>query len=135
MYAVHRPKAEVQASVDNAYSERMRRSTKAALLSGLIFPGIGHLVLKQYLRGSVLMLSALIASAIIVTAVFQRALTIVDRINSGEIPVDTGAIAEMVSNSTNGADSSIESISMIVLGACWLIGIIDSYRLGIAQEK
>ena len=113
----------------------MTRSTKAALLSGLVFPGIGHMVLKQYLRGSVLMISALTASSVIVTVVIQRALTIVDRINSGDIPVETGAIAEMVSNSTNGADSLIENISVIVLGACWLIGIIDSYRLGIAQEK
>ncbi len=113
----------------------MTRSTKVALLSGLIFPGIGHMVLKQYLRGSVLMISALIASSVIVTVVIQRALTVVDHINSGDIPVETGAIAEMVSNSTNGADSLIENISVIVLGACWLIGIIDSYRLGIAQEK
>ena len=59
-----------------AYSAHMKRSSKAALLSGLIFPGIGHMVLKQYLRGSVL----------------------------------------------------------IILGACWLIGIIDSYRLGIAKD-
>jgi hypothetical protein len=93
------------------------------------------MVLKKYLRGSALIISALIASSIIVTVVIQRALTIVDRINSGDIPVETGAIAEMVSNSTNGADSLIENISVIVLGACWLIGIIDSYRLGIAQEK
>ncbi len=113
----------------------MTRPTKAALLSGLVFPGIGHMVLKQYLRGSVLMISALFALSVIVTVVIQRALTIVDRINSGDIPVETGAIAEMVSNSTNGADSLIENISVIVLGACWLIGIIDSYRLGIAQEK
>ena len=113
----------------------MTRSTKAALLSGLVFPGIGHMVLKKYLRGSALIISALIASSIIVTVVIQRVLTIADRINSGDIPVETGAIAEMVSNSTNGADSLIENISVIVLGACWLIGIIDSYRLGIAQEK
>ena len=110
------------------------RSTKAALLSGLIFPGIGHMVLKQYLRGSVLMLSALVAFSVIVTRLFQRALTIVDRINSGDIPVETGAIAEMVSNSTSGADNLIQNILGIVLGACWLIGIIDSYRLGIAKE-
>ena len=113
----------------------MTRSTKSALLSGLVFPGIGHMVLKKYLRGSALIISALIASSIIVTIVIQRALTIVDRINSGDIPVETRAIAEMVSNSTNGVDSLIENISVIVLGACWLIGIIDSYRLGIAQEK
>ncbi len=113
----------------------MKRSSKAALLSGLIFPGIGHIVLKQYLRGSVLILFALVALSVIVTRIYQRALTIVDRINSGDIPVDTGAIAEMVSNSTSGADSFIENIAVIVLGACWLIGLIDSYRLGVAQEK
>ena len=113
----------------------MKRSSKAALLSGLVFPGIGHIVLKQYLRGSVLMLFALVALSAIVTTIYQRALTIVDRINSGDVPVDTGAIAEMVSNSPSGADSFIENIAVIVLGACWLIGIIDSYRLGVAQEK
>ena len=113
----------------------MKRSSKAALLSGLIFPGIGHMVLKKYLHGSVLMLATLAALSVIVTRVFQRALTIVDRINSGDIPVDTGAIAEMVSNSTSGAVSSIENIAVIFLGSCWLVGIIDSYRLGVAQEK
>jgi hypothetical protein len=113
----------------------MKISSKAALLSGLIFPGIGHMVLKQYLRGSVLMLSALVAFSVIVARVFQRALTIVDRINSGDIPVETGAIAELVSNSTSDAGSFIENTAVIVLGACWLIGIIDSYRLGVAQEK
>ncbi len=113
----------------------MTRSIKAALLSGLIFPGIGHMVLKQYLRGSILMFSALIALSVIVTVTIQRALTIVDSINSGEIPVDTGVIAELVSNSTSGADSSRVNISVIVLGVCWLIGIIDSYRLGISQDK
>jgi hypothetical protein len=113
----------------------MKRSSKAALLSGIIFPGIGHMFLKEYLRGSVLMVSALLALSIIVTRVFQQALTIVDRINSGEIPVESGAIAEMVSNSTSGADGFIENTALIVLGICWLIGIIDSYRLGGTQEK
>ncbi len=93
------------------------------------------MVLKKHLHGSVLMLAALAALSVIVTRVFQRALTIVDRINSGDITVETGAIAEMVSNSTSGADSLVESTAVIVLGACWLIGVIDSYRLGAAQEK
>ncbi len=73
--------------------------------------------------------------SVIVAELFRRAMTIVYRINSGDIPVETGAIAEIVSNSTNGADSPIVNISVIVLGACWLIGIIDSYRLGIVKEK
>ena len=81
------------------------------------------------------MLSALVALSVIVTRVIQRALTIIDRINSGDISLETDAIAEMVSNSTSGADSLVENTALIVLGACWLIGIIDSYRLGAAQEK
>ncbi len=113
----------------------MKRSTKVALLSGLIFPGIGHMVLKQYLRGSVLMLAALIAVSVIVTAAIKRALTVVERINSGEIPIETGTITDAIANSTSGPDSLIVNISVIVLGASWLIGIIDSYRLGIAQEN
>ncbi len=71
----------------------------------------------------------------IVTKAIKQALTIIDRINSGEIPVETGTITELVFNSTGGADSSILNIAALVLGACWLIGIIDSYRLGLIEEK
>ena len=81
------------------------------------------------------MLFALVALSVIVARIYQRALIIIDRINSGDIPVYTGAIAEMASNSTSGADSFTGNIAVTVLGACWLIGIIDSYRLGVAQEK
>jgi len=109
----------------------MKRATKAALLSGLIFPGIGHMVLKQYLRGSVLMLAALMALSVIVTAATKRALTVVDRIYSGEIPIETRAITDAIANSTSGADSQIVKFAVFVLAACWLIGIIDSYRRGI----
>lgn len=93
------------------------------------------MILKQYLRGSILMLSALIALSVIVTTAIRQVLAIVDRINNGEIPVDTGSIAELVSNFSSGSEGSILNIATFVIGACWLIGIIDSYRLGITREK
>jgi hypothetical protein len=107
---------------------------KASLLSGLVFPGIGHLVLKQYLRGSALIVVALIASSEILAVATRQALAIVDRINSGDIPVDSGALTDMLSSSSSGADSTLVSISWIALGACWLFGIVDSYRLGRTQD-
>ena len=113
----------------------MTKSTKAALLSGLIFPGIGHIVLKRYLRGSLVMLPALIAMSAITKIAFQRAQAIVDRVVSGEIPLDTGSISELVANSPNDSDSLISSISMFVFLVCWLIGIIDSYRIGNRLEE
>lgn len=113
----------------------MKKSVKATLLSGLVFPGIGHIVLRQYLRGSILILFALTASSVIVNVALERALTVVDRINSGEIPIDSETITELVSNSASGTDSLIVNISLIVLGTCWLVGIVDSYRIGIKQDK
>ena len=93
------------------------------------------MVLKQYLRGSILILFTLIALSVIVTGAIRRALSIVDSINAGEIPLESGAITELVSNSISSADNLIVDISLIVIGACWVVGIIDSYRLGIIQEK
>jgi hypothetical protein len=113
----------------------MTRSTKAALLSGLVFPGIGHFVLQQYVRGSILLLTALIAMSAIVRIIFQQAQAIVDRVVSGEIPLETAAISELVAGPSGDSDSFVSSIAMTVFLACWLFGIIDSYRVGIAMEK
>lgn len=113
----------------------MKRSTKAALFSGLVFPGLGHLILKQYLRGSILMLSALIPLSVIVAIAVNRALAVVERIENGEIALETGAITELASSSVSGTDSTIANIAFAVLFACWLFGIFDSYRLGKKQDQ
>ncbi len=113
----------------------MTKSTKAALLSGLIFPGIGHIVLKQYRRGSMLMLVALVAMSAIVKIAFQQAQAIVDRVVSGEASLDAGVISELLADSSNDADGLVSSISMVVFIACWLFGIIDSYRVGVALQE
>jgi len=113
----------------------MKISTKAALLSGLVFPGIGHLTLKRYLRGSSLILITLISLSVIVTVAVRRALSIVDGIGDGEIPIESGAILELASNSVSNMDGLLVNVSLMVAGACWVAGVVDSYRLGIAQEK
>lgn len=113
----------------------MTRSTKAVLLSGLVFPGIGHIWLKHYLRGSILLLLALVTASVIVKVVFARAQAIVDDLVSGDVPVDTVAIAELLSNTSHGSDSMAVTTSTIIFATCWLIGIVDSYRVGIALDK
>lgn len=120
---------------EKSYSAEMKKSSKAALLSGLIFPGIGHIFLREYFRGSALVVLSLAALSVVVTIAYQHALLIVDRIISGDVSVEAGAIARAVSNSTTAADSLVENAAVIVLVACWLAGIIDSYRLGAVQEK
>lgn len=113
----------------------MKKSSKAALISGLIFPGIGHLFLKQYFRGSVLAVLSLAALSVIVTTAYQHAQLVVDQILSGDVSMEADAIAQAVSDSTGAADSLVDNAALVVLVACWLAGIIDSYRLGAVQEK
>ena len=113
----------------------MTKSSKAALLSGLICPGLGHIFLRKYFRGAALVGLSLAALSVVVTTSYQHALLIADQIISGDVSMEAGAVAQAVSASTNAADSFIENVAAIVLVACWLAGIMDSYRLGIAQYK
>lgn len=111
----------------------MRKSTRAALLSGLVFPGIGQLYLKRRWRGVVLAGLALLALGTVVTVAVERALAIVDRILSGEIPVDAATISALVTASDD-ADSLTVSVAGSLLVACWLLGILDALRPDSAQH-
>lgn len=112
----------------------MKKSTKATLLSGLVFPGLGHLSLKQYVRAAVLVLVSLAAIYVMMTAAFNQAMSVVDRINSGEIALDPQAISEAVANPEDEADARKGNMALILFGACWLFGMVDSYRLGKAED-
>ena len=113
----------------------MKKPSKAALLSGLIFPGIGHIFLKEYFRGSILVVVSLASLSVVIASAYQRALLVVDRILSGDVAMEAGGIAQAVSNATNATDNLVENVAFVLLAACWLAGIIDSYRLGALQEK
>lgn len=113
----------------------MKRSTKAALLSGLVFPGLGHVYLREYYRGLFLVAVSLAALSVSITYAYEHALLVVDQIYSGEVSLEAGAIAQAVSDSTNAADSLVANAAVLVLVVCWLAGILDSYRLGAMQRN
>lgn len=112
----------------------MSRSIKAALLSALIFPGAGHFLLRQYRRGVFLLLVSLLALSVIVTISTRQALAIVDEINSGQVPANAATITELLENPPDDEGSWQVSVCTIVLGTCWLFGIVDAYRLGRKEQ-
>jgi hypothetical protein len=114
--------------------ELVKRSTKAVLLSGLIFPGIGHIYLKLYAHG--VMLSAGAASAIyyIVSVMVSTALEVAEKTQSGGLALDMGGITELVSQQFSSAEQPM-NVAMIVFAALWVAGVADSYRQGRAQEQ
>jgi hypothetical protein len=116
----------------------MKKSTKAALFSAIILPSAGHFYLKRYLRGVMLAVPFLIASTYLLNLAVERASEIIEKVMSGQIPYDPEAISALISaQSAQSADSGTHSsqIATWTLIVCWVIGVIDSYRLGSLQEK
>jgi len=104
----------------------MSKSSKAVLLSALVFPGAGHFYLNRKITGSVLAVSALFS---IVSGILERAQLIADKIVSGEIQPDMTIITELVSRQPAGTEAQSLNIATIILIISWVIGVVDSYRI------
>lgn len=112
----------------------MNRSTKAALLSGLVFPGLGQIYLRRYVRGALLVFCAGLALYVILSTAIDAALDVVAKMEGGEVPADVGAISELVRKESleTGQTTSIATIGLFL---SWLFGIVDAYRIGQAQGR
>ena len=114
----------------------MKLSTKAALYSALIFPGLGHFLLKRYLSAGLLTSFAAVALVYLVTKAVEKALVIADKIVSGEVQPDIVLVLQMVSQQAKDQDAQSIEVVTLVLVVLWLLGIIDSYRVGrLIEEK
>jgi hypothetical protein len=113
----------------------MSKSLKAALLSAFIFPGSGHFFLKKYVQAVLLASVAAVCLCLLLASTIEMAQEISDKILNGEIPMDIVRITEAISIQL--ANSSIQQINITtsLFFICWLISIIDSYRLGYLEDK
>lgn len=107
----------------------MKRSTKAALLSGLVFPGVGHLYLKRWTVGILLFGIAAAASWYIGAIVMDTASAIAEKIQSGTVTPDVATITRLVAEQSSGTEQAT-NFARIVWLACWVIGVVGSYRAG-----
>ena len=113
----------------------MSKSMKAALLSALVFPGVGHFFLKRYITGSVLAGAAFASLFFVISKTVERALQITEKIQRGEVQLDVATIAELVSKQATGTESQLLYIASTILIISWVIAIVDSYRVGRVQGK
>jgi TM2 domain-containing membrane protein YozV len=113
----------------------MKKHTKAALLSTFIFPGVGHFLLKKHIQGALLAGTALAALYFLIAKSVEKTLLVFEKIQSGEVALDAATITELVSNQTTGTETQLLRLATAALIISWLIGIVDSYRVGRAQEK
>ncbi|WP_395398933.1 hypothetical protein ACHMW6_18995 [Pseudoduganella sp. UC29_106] len=101
----------------------MKRSVVAALLSGLVLPGLGQMVVfKRWLRGLLFMAPSGAALLWIMRGMVIGATDLLDQAASGRAPMDPVAMAEQMSAS-GGAGVGMASLVLLV---CWIASIADA---------
>lgn len=98
---------------------------KAVLLSAFAYPGSGHILLKKYWTGISLIIITTAALSVLIYNIVQRAMEIVDKIQSGEVPPDIMVISEML----HQIETQQMHTAITVLVIAWIVGIADTYRL------
>jgi len=108
----------------------MKNSMKGALLSGLVFPGLGQIALKHYWRGFALVLAVMAGLYIMIVTAVQQAYVILDTIEAeGGMP-DSNTISQAAAQAAAASDSPmITAVSVLIL-VCWIVAIIDAWRIG-----
>jgi TM2 domain-containing membrane protein YozV len=108
----------------------MKNSMKGALLSGLVFPGLGQIALKRYSRGFALMLTVMAGLYVMIVTAVQQAYDILDSIETEDAVPDSDTISQAAVQAAAASDSPFITVVSLLIIACWIVGIIDAYRIG-----
>ncbi|MCP4267500.1 MAG: hypothetical protein GY777_18375 [Candidatus Brocadiaceae bacterium] len=108
----------------------MKNSLKGALLSGLVFPGIGQLVQKNYVRGIALILASTAGLIIMGVKVYRQTLTILEAVDLKGGVINLSETVNNLSQASSASSSASYRCAMILLMICWVIGTIDAYMVG-----
>ena len=108
----------------------MNNAFKGGLLSALVFPGVGQVVLLHYKRGIVLMGAVFVGMVGLVVIAVQQALTILEKIISESGIIDMNTISNAATQAMLSSGSFIINSLLLFIIICWIFGVIDAYRIG-----
>ena len=108
----------------------MNNSLKGALWSGLVFPGLGQVILKHYKRGAVLMIAVSASLLVILMKAVQGAFAILEKIEFEGGVIDLSTISNAATQASTTSESLIFNLALLLIMFCWIIGTIDAYRIG-----
>jgi len=112
----------------------MKKSIKAALLSGLVFPGLGQFMLKSHKRGTAIVVVVMTCLYLTISEAIEQAHVVLEKLeqSGGAINIET------ITNATTQASATTESnaslfINLIII--CWVVAIVDAYITGKTLDK
>jgi len=109
----------------------MRVSTKAALLSAFVLPGVGHLYLKRYRRGLVILFSVIAGLGYMI---WSATVTALNRLDEVMVKVQGGVtnlkeLSAIVGSKMSPTDPYHDAVFYVVV-CFWIFAVIDAYRIG-----
>ena len=106
----------------------MKQTTKVTLLSLLVFPGIGHLVLKKYAIAIAFIVSFAYLLLDLVKDIHDKTQQVIDSIIRGEIPMTVSAIRQALIDQGALDNPNLTTIGYLLL-IIWAIAAYDAYRI------
>lgn len=116
-------------------SGKMKNALKGALLSGLVFPGLGQIVLRHYKRGFFVVLAVLACLTVIVVKAAQQGAAILEKIELDGGVIDMNAISEAAAQASAASGDFSFTLAVWGLVVLWVVGVVDAYRLGKERDK
>ncbi|MFT6968455.1 MAG: TM2 domain-containing membrane protein YozV [Cellvibrionaceae bacterium] len=105
----------------------MKKTMKPVYFSALIFPGLGQLYLKSYIRGVLFSVVAVISFAIIMEATWSMMMVIANDIEQGRQRLDMNSLTLVIKESLTVYEDPTIIIAKIAFIASWIMSSLDAY--------
>lgn len=106
----------------------LSRAAQALLWAAVLFPGAGHLHLKYFQRGIALISVTLLSLSVLLFQFVRLAIQVIESTLTNAITLDVPRLAALIWQAC--AADTILIVALWALALCWLVGMVDAYRLG-----
>jgi TM2 domain-containing membrane protein YozV len=113
----------------------MHSAIKAALLSGLVFPGAGQIYLKRIIRGIGYIIVTLIPMVVVVADLTRMATHALDNLAGQGDAIDMTAISNAATHAAADASGLRINMLLLLMVVCWLVSVVDAFRLGRQRDR
>jgi TM2 domain-containing membrane protein YozV len=108
----------------------MTNALKGALLSGLVLPGLGQMLLKRYMRGLAFIAVVVGGLAVMVLKASQLAYSIVEKMELDSRGMDMQTITDAATRAAATSDNRSFNLCLGLIIVTWLFSIVDAYVIG-----
>lgn len=107
----------------------LKKITKACLLSGLVYPGVGHFHLNHPLRGGIFVCLTSVSLVALMGVMIVVIQPIADDIAAGRLSIPANELTAYVKDSLYAEYPKAYFFSIAGIVGCWLLALLDLLRL------